>query len=123
MQNPPPGALVDSGCTTRNYFEFYLVPQHVTQGTATPSSYHVIHMDDRLPWDAKTIQSNTFILCNLYLYDLSTHLFQRYYNWAGPIRVPAPVQYAHKLAYLATQYLKREPPADAAELHTFLHFL
>ena len=32
-----------------------------------------------------------------------------YYNWQGIIRVPAPCQYAHKLAFLMGQSIHKEP--------------
>jgi len=32
-----------------------------------------------------------------------------YYNWQGTIRVPAPCQYAHKLAFLVGQSVHVEP--------------
>jgi aubergine-like protein len=35
-----------------------------------------------------------------------THL---YYNWSGTVRVPAVVQYAHKLALLVGEYLHQPP--------------
>lgn len=40
-----------------------------------------------------------------------------YYNWSGTVRVPAPCQYAHKLASMVGQQLKTEPnPALADRL-------
>jgi aubergine len=38
----------------------------------------------------------------------------------GTIKVPAPVQYAHKLAMLVGQFLHREPLNDLNELLYFL---
>ncbi|RWS21128.1 Argonaute 3-like protein [Leptotrombidium deliense] len=35
-----------------------------------------------------------------------THM---YWNWPGTIRVPAPCQYAHKLAFLTGTALGKEP--------------
>jgi len=46
-----------------------------------------------------------------------THL---YYNWPGTVRVPAPCQYAHKLAMLVGQSLHKAP---AESLDNLLFYL
>jgi len=46
-----------------------------------------------------------------------THL---YYNWPGTTRVPAVCQYAHKLAFLVSQYIHQSP---SNQLDTKLYFL
>ena len=62
--------------------------QSVNQGTVNPTSYNVVKdTSGLLP---KHIQALTYKL---------THL---YYNWPGTVRVPAPCQYAHKLAFLVS---------------------
>ena len=81
--------------TRRHLYDFYLVPQLVRQGTVTPTHYIVLHDGADIKTDH--MQRFTFKLCHLY------------YNWAGTIRVPAPCQYAHKLAYLVGQSIKAEP--------------
>ena len=58
------------------------------QGTVNPTSYNVIKDTSGLM--PKHIQQLTYKL---------THL---YYNWPGTVRVPAPCQYAHKLAFLVS---------------------
>ena len=58
------------------------------QGTVNPTSYNVIK--DTSGLKPKHIQQLTYKL---------THL---YYNWPGTVRVPAPCQYAHKLAFLVS---------------------
>ncbi len=73
-----------------------MVPQCVRQGTVTPVSYNVILDESGLSPDQ--LQRFAYKLCHLY------------YNWQGTIRVPAPCQYAHKLAFLMGQSLHR--PAD-----------
>lgn len=42
LMNPPPGTLVDSGCVNPKWYDFFLVPQYVNQGTVTPTHYHVV---------------------------------------------------------------------------------
>ena len=69
-------------------YDFFLVSQSVNQGTVNPTSYNVVKdTSGLLP---KHIQALTYKL---------THL---YYNWPGTVRVPAPCQYAHKLAFLVS---------------------
>uniref|UniRef100_A0A8R1DKX7 Piwi domain-containing protein n=1 Tax=Caenorhabditis japonica TaxID=281687 RepID=A0A8R1DKX7_CAEJA len=92
--NPDPGTVVDSTVTRPERMDFYLVPQFVNQGTVTPVSYNIIFDDTELGADKH--QQLAFKLCHLY------------YNWQGTVRVPAPCQYAHKLAFLTAQSLHGE---------------
>jgi aubergine-like protein len=94
-ENPSPGTIVDRVVTRPERYEFYLVSQSVRQGTVGPTCYNVIH--DSTGWRPNHHQQLAYKL---------THL---YYNWPGTIRVPAPCQYAHKLAYLTGTSLHREP--------------
>ncbi|KAI8512039.1 Piwi-like protein 1 [Branchiostoma belcheri] len=43
-----------------------------------------------------------------------------YYNWPGTIRVPAPCQYAHKLAFLVGQSIHTTPFENLAQTLFFL---
>ncbi|KAL0126989.1 hypothetical protein PUN28_005374 [Cardiocondyla obscurior] len=95
LANPPPGTVIDSCVTRRNYYDFFLVSQNVREGTVTPTHYVVIHDSSNMETDH--MQRLTYKLCHLY------------YNWPGTIRVPAPCQYAHKLVYLVGQNLLAEP--------------
>ena len=106
VSNPLPGTVVDSGCTNPRYYDFFMVNQSVNQGTATPTHYHVILDEINLP--AANMQLLTFKLGHLY------------FNWAGTIRVPAPCQYAHKIAFLVGQAVHAAPHTDLSNL---LHFL
>lgn len=81
--NPDPGLLVYNSLTDPEIFEFYLQPQKVTQGTATPTNFHVAFGTMTCP---EIIPKLTYDLCYLYS------------NWRGPVRVPAPLKYAEKLA-------------------------
>ncbi|XP_022111916.1 piwi-like protein 1 [Acanthaster planci] len=106
LENPAPGCVVDHTITRLNWYDFFLVSQHVRQGTVTPTHYVVVY--DTSKFNADQMQRLAYKL---------THL---YYNWPGTVRVPAPCQYAHKLAYLVGESLKREP---ALELSDRLFFL
>ncbi|XP_046396962.1 piwi-like protein Siwi isoform X2 [Ischnura elegans] len=104
--NPPSGTVVDDVITLPHRYDFFLVSQSVKQGTVSPTSYNVIF--DNLGLTPDKLQRLTFKL---------THL---YFNWSGTVRVPAPCQYAHKLAYLVGQAIHKSPNPDLDELLYFL---
>ncbi|KAF4530187.1 hypothetical protein B566_EDAN001446 [Ephemera danica] len=105
-RNPPPGTVVDSCVTLPERFDFFVVSQNVRQGTVSPTSYNVIFDNSNLGPDK--LQRLTYKL---------THL---YYNWSGTVRVPAPVQYAHKLATLTGQALHKVPNTGLEDVLFFL---
>ncbi|XP_053668033.1 protein aubergine-like [Anopheles marshallii] len=94
-RNPPPCTIVDDIITLPERSDFYLISQAVRQGTVSPTSYHVVHDESGLTVDQLQVYTSK-----------QTHL---YYNWCGTIAVPAVCQYAHKLAYLTSQYLHQQP--------------
>ena len=77
-RQPGPGTIVDHTVTSRHYFDYYLVSQHVNQGTVSPTHYIVLRDGGQWPPDA--LQKLAYKACHLY------------YNWCGTVRVPAPVQ-------------------------------
>ncbi|EEB19250.1 protein piwi, putative [Pediculus humanus corporis] len=85
-RNPRPGTVVDDVVTLPERYDFYLVSQSVRQGTVSPTSYNII--SDNVGWTPNHFQRFTYKL---------THL---YYNCSTSVGVPAPCQYAHKLAFL-----------------------
>lgn len=87
-------------------YDFFIVSQCVHQGSVAPTSYNVIEDSMGLPPDR--MQILTYKLCHMY------------YNWSGTVRVPAPCQYAHKLAFLVAQSLHR--PAHRS-LENVLYYL
>lgn len=95
VTNPPSGTIVDDVVTLPERYDFFLISQSVRQGTVNPTSYNVI--EDNSGWSPDNIQRLTYKL---------THL---YFNWPGTVRVPAPCQYAHKLAYLVGESLHKSP--------------
>ncbi|ERL89822.1 hypothetical protein D910_07182 [Dendroctonus ponderosae] len=101
LQNPPPGTVLDHTITRRHLYDFFMVPQSVREGTVNPTHYIVLHDTCRLKPDH--VQRLCYKLCHLY------------YNWPGTIRVPAPCQYAHKLAAMVGQQLKTEPSPALAD--------
>ncbi|NXU48963.1 PIWL1 protein, partial [Turnix velox] len=95
LKNPPPGTVVDVEVTRPEWYDFYIVSQAVRSGCVAPTHYNVIYDTSGLKPDH--LQRLTYKLCHMY------------YNWSGVIRVPAPCQYAHKLAFLVGQSIHREP--------------
>ncbi|KAF0766760.1 piwi-like protein Ago3, partial [Aphis craccivora] len=93
--NPSSGTVIDNTVTRRNHFDFFLVSQHVRQGTVNPTHYIVLKNGCNL--SVENVQRLSYKLCHLY------------YNWCGTVKVPAPVQYAHKLAYLIGQNVRKMP--------------
>ncbi|XP_012263472.2 piwi-like protein Ago3 [Athalia rosae] len=106
LENPLPGTIVDHSITRRTWYDFFLVSQNVRQGTVSPTHYLVIYDTTEIKTDH--LQRMTFKLCHLY------------YNWPGTVRVPAPCQYAHKLAFLVGQSIQREPNQQLADKLYFL---
>ncbi|XP_050028085.3 piwi-like protein 1 [Dermacentor andersoni] len=92
--NPLPGTVVDTEVTRPERYDYFLVSQSVRQGTVAPTHYNVIYDTTGLKPD--------------HMQRLSYKLTHLYFNWPGTIRVPAPCQYAHKLAFLAGQSLHAE---------------
>lgn len=82
--NPKSGLIIDEGVTQKNKFEFYIQPQFVNQGTATPSHYQVMcayqHSDEILKLEQ--LEKLTFYLCYYY------------FTWAGAIREPGTLKMA-----------------------------
>lgn len=86
VSNPNGGLLIKSKVTNNQGFDYFMVSQKVTMGTATPTHYECLHNDTGLSAD-------TF-------YELTYYQSFNYFNWPGPVKVPAVVQYATKQAYL-----------------------
>nr|XP_049706434.1 piwi-like protein Ago3 [Helicoverpa armigera]XP_049706439.1 piwi-like protein Ago3 [Helicoverpa armigera] len=106
LENPNPGTIVDHGVTRRDWYDFLIVSQKVNQGTVTPTHYVVLHdSSDMTPDQCQRI---TYKMCHLY------------YNWPGTVRVPAPCQYAHKLAYLVGNSIHQTPSAVLQDKLFFL---
>ena len=104
--NPAPGTVVDDVITNPNQFDFFIVSQSTNQGTVAPTSYNVLDNSSNLT--PNEIHKLSYKLCHMY------------YNYFGTVRVPAPCQYAHKLAFLVSQSLKNLPHPN---LRNTLYFL
>ena len=93
-----PGTVVDSqetGCY--DAMSFFLVSQAVAKGTAVPTQYVVLYHSGTDSFPAAALQHLTYRLSMLY------------YNCPFSVRLPAPAQYARKIAQLTGYALGREP--------------
>jgi aubergine-like protein len=106
IDNPPPGTICDDVITLPERYDFFLVPQVARQGAVSPVNYNVIF--DTQGLKAERMQAFTYKLCHLY------------FNWSGTVSVPAPCQYAHKLAFLTGTAIGS---ACNSKLSYNLHFL
>lgn len=96
--SPQAGTVVDDTITAEKLSDFYLVPSIAPPGAcARPTRFIVLRDDMQLGDNADALQ----IMTNEMTY--------QYFNWPGPIRVPACVMYAHKAAYLFGKHVTGNP--------------
>jgi len=58
--------------------DFFLISQHVRQGTVSPTHYVIVKDGSALKID--------------HIQQISYRMTHMYYNWPGTVRVPAPCQ-------------------------------
>lgn len=86
LKNPQGGLVVIDDVVKRDRANFFLIAQNVTQGTANPTHYEVLFTSGGLKFEE--------------VVELAYSFTYGYANWMGAVKVPAPVQYAHKLSNL-----------------------
>ncbi|TNV83116.1 hypothetical protein FGO68_gene11586 [Halteria grandinella] len=84
LENPRSGTVLDHSITPQNTYDFYLVSQNCRQGVATPSHYSILV--DQMKSEPEDLMKLTHYMTYLY------------YNFSGPVKIPAPVKYADRLA-------------------------
>ena len=84
LHNPKAGLVVDNAITPVQLRDFYLISASARQGTPTPSHYSVLH--DSTELGMQVLEALTYKLCYLY------------FNYSGPVKIPAPVKLADRLA-------------------------
>ena len=94
-KNPVSGLIVDEKVTQSNRYEFYLQPQFVNQGTATPCHYQVMYYD-KSPKEEDNLEIEK-------LQKLCFDLTFCYWTWSGAIRVPSLL----KVSTTAMDFYKR----------------
>ena len=89
VENPQPGSIIDANLVENakgnECFDFFLVPQQTTQGCVTPVHFFV-SLNESKDISKAALENLTYGFCYIYS------------NWSGSIKVPAPCQYAHKIA-------------------------
>ena len=91
--NPNEGLLIYDEITNPDIFEFYIQPQFVQSGSATPTCFHVAYGNLNQP---EFIMKYTYDLCYLYP------------NWTGAVRVPHVLKAAEKLSIMTAKYTNQE---------------
>ena len=95
LANPDKGTVIDSHVLTPEKYEFYLQPQFVNQGTATPVHFLVLYDEIHMP--IEELESITY---------KQTYY---YWNWNGPVREPAALKYAEVCGAYNSKVLKNMP--------------
>jgi len=76
-QNPAGGLIIKSEVTNSQGFDYFMVSQNVNRGTATPTHYECLYNDTGLSADT--------------IYETTYYQTFNYYNWPGPVKVPAVI--------------------------------
>ena len=105
FSNPGPGLLIIDGVTNRNFFEFYIQPQEVTQGSATPTCFHVAYGNLNFP---EMIPKLTYDLCHIYS------------NWQGTVRIPNVIKAAEKLSKMTAKHTQEKLHSNLSQGQAYL---
>ena len=98
--NPQSGLIVDDYVTQNNKYEFYLQPQFVNQGTATPCHYQIMY------YEKNQDEENELSIENLE--KLSFYLSFYYWTWSGAVRVPAMLKLSNTAMGFYSKILNNE---------------
>ena len=94
-RNIPMGTVIDSDVISPDLFEFYLQCPDVDRGCASPVHFLCVYNNN----DDMTINDYE---------DMSYKQSFYYWNWPGPIRVPAALKYAEVANTFSNKYLIHE---------------
>ena len=94
-KNIPMGTVIDKDVISPELFEFYLQCPDVDRGCASPVHFLCIYNDN------KSMSLNDYE-------DVSFKQSFYYWNWPGPIRVPAALKYAEVANTFSNKYLTHE---------------
>ena len=108
--NPDRGIVIDTGCVKESLYDFYLVPHGSRTGLQGPTRFHLLYTNQQV--NAKA------------LYELTYRLCYGYFNYTSSVKVPSPVTYAHRLAYLIGEIENKHGLAMPKEsLETKLYYI
>ena len=100
--NPKSGLIIDGNITQKNKFEFFIQPQFVNQGTATPCHFEVLstynHSEDIIKLEQ--LEKITFYLCYYY------------FTWSGAIREPGTLKMAETALDFSSKCLNESDSLD-----------
>ena len=100
-KNPETGLVVLNKITDLNKFEFYLQPQKVTQGSATPTQFRVIYGNMNFPEILiKLTYWTTFI----------------YPNWKSAVRIPHVLKIAEKYSSMTAEVTRDRNNENISDL-------
>ena len=105
-QNPQSGLCVDSEVVQKGKFEFYIQPQLVNQGTATPCHYEVMYEGMEIEEKGEKKHQVSDIKLEE-LEKLTFYLTFYYWTWAGAIRVPGALKLASTCMDFYIKHLDR----------------
>ncbi|KAL4436259.1 hypothetical protein ABPG74_015850 [Tetrahymena malaccensis] len=91
ISNPHSGTIVATEIVQNN-FEFFMAAQNCNSGVCTPTKYTCLFNNTNLKEDQ--------------FWQITYYQTFNYYNWKGPIRVPAVMKYAEKLAKFTSDTLQ-----------------
>merc|ERR1711974_512846 len=90
------GTVIDSKVVSRSpAMNFWMINQAASKGTAVPTHYTVWY-------DSSSVSANA-------LQNLSYRLSFMYFNIWMSVRMPAPAQYARKVARFIGKHVRAEP--------------
>ena len=104
----PAGALINS-LQGDDFDTFYINGTSPDYSTPKPVRFVVCNKDPTI--DRACLEELTWALCH------------DYPNWAGPVKLPAPVQMAHKLAELAGGFVDCGESINTRSFTNKIHFL
>ena len=105
FKNPEQGLIIFDQITNINRFEFYIQPQKVNIGSATPTYFHVAYGNMGLPP----------ILIQITYW--TTYIYP---NWQNAIRVPHAIKLAEKLASMTAKFTQSKLNEKLFDTQSFL---
>lgn len=107
FRSPSAGTVVDNSITSAVLSDFYLIPSEAPPKACSRPTRFITVRDD-------------LNISNDKLQQMTNQMCYMYYNWSGPIRVPACVMYAHKLAYLFGKLVVGNPKLTLSQKMFYL---